>query len=283
MPLILSFALLSDALYAAGPDGLFRIEAGELTDVPQPMSSLACCAACDEALLVGGSPHGVAFRMAGGDWKAGWVDYTTSPALAIAPAPRCEQSGVLLAATAGEGILRSTNRGRTWQLCNFGMRDFTVLTVAWAPPPPARAWPAREVAFAGTEHGMYRSPAAGLGWQQVAGLEDAIQAIAVSPEFHSDGVVLAGGEESGLWRSSDAGRRFAMVAGLPGRIDAIALASGRWVVATPDGIWTSRDAVAWSQLSGSPHALCLQQTAEGVWAGGEFGVTLVDMKAMEHD
>jgi hypothetical protein len=38
--------------------------------------------------------------------------------------------------------------------------------------------------------------------------------------------------------------------------------------------------LAWSLLNASPHALCLQPSAEGVWAGGEFGVALLDASAL---
>jgi hypothetical protein len=287
MPIILSLALagetLADALYGAGPDGLFLLHGEEAVAQPQPMSNLYCCATVagmtGQVLLTGGAPHGVAWRDPLGNWQAGWMDYTDAPVLQIAPAPHAGQSGVLLAATDGAGILRTTNRGQRWVLCNYGLREFTVLSVAWAPPPPAEQWPSFEVVFAGTERGLYRSPAAGLGWQQVAGVKDAIQALAVSPRFHSDGTVLAGGEAGGLLRSVDGGRSFAPVAHFDARVDALLALQGGWLAATPEGISVSPDATTWALLSDSPAALCLLDVGGGIMAGGTFGFARVALPA----
>lgn len=272
MAVILSFATLRAALYAAGPDGLFLVEGSDLTPQPQPMSSLTCCGAVGESLLVGGAPHGAASRSPLGEWQASWMDYTSAPVLTFAPAPGSEESGVLLAATGGDGILRSTNRGRTWTLCNFGLHEFTVLALAWAPPAAANAWPRREIAFAGSDRALYRSPASGLGWQRLPlPAEDAFQAIALSPLFHTDGMVMAGGEESGLWRSTDGGRSFTHARSGPKRVDALLAGDWGWLAATPQGIWHSGDALVWQLLSDSPPALALCTFAGRLWAGGEFG------------
>ncbi len=246
------------------------------------MSGLFCCATvagvAGPVLLVGGAPHGAAWRAAGSGWQAGWMDYTRAPVLQLAPAPHAEQSGVLLSATDGAGILRTTNRGRTWTLCNYGLHEFTVLALAWAPAPPADDWPAFEVVFAGTESGLYRSPAAGLGWRRVADTDGAIQAIAVSPSFHANGTVLAGLESGGLLQSTDGGRTFASVPSFAARADALlALRNGGWLAATPDGIYMSPDADTWQLLPQSPVALCLLELATGVLAGGEFGIERLAM------
>ncbi len=284
MPIILSLTATGPApdapLYGAGPDGLFRFEEGNAVAEAQPMSSLYCCACVagmtGPVLLTGGAPHGAAYRDPSGAWQGGWMDYSDAPMLQIAPAPHAEQSGVLLAASDGAGILRTTNRGQTWALCNYGLHDFTVLALAWAPPAPASQWPSFEVVFAGTEQGLYRSPAAGLGWQQVAGVADAIQALAVSPNFHVDGTVLAGGEAGGLLRSTDGGRSFAHMEGFTARVDALlALRAGGWLAATPAGLYASDDAHMWQLLPGTPPALCLLETSAGVVAGGEFGFATI--------
>ncbi len=283
MPIVLSLAAADHQLYAAGPEGLFRAALdsdGALEPLPQPMQSLYCCATVPglngPVLLAGGTPHGAAFRplasAAEDAWQAGWMDHTSAPVLQIAPAPHAEQSGVILAATGGEGILRSANRGRTWSLVNFGLRDFSVLALAWAPPPPPGRWPAREVVFAGSERGLYRSPAGGLGWKAVPGIEAAVQAIAVSPAFHEDGMVLAGTEEAGLWRSTDGGRSFAPIPGAPARVDALFAGCDGWWAGAPDGVYRARDGEGWHPLPDSPAALCFLQTADTLWAGGEYGL-----------
>ncbi|MEZ4716038.1 MAG: hypothetical protein R2851_08110 [Caldilineaceae bacterium] len=39
------------------PEGLFRVEDGELSSLLQPQAELACCAVTDTHLLVGGVPR----------------------------------------------------------------------------------------------------------------------------------------------------------------------------------------------------------------------------------
>ena len=175
MPIILSLCKPFDSeeksatdLWAAGPEGLFAVNdpsnGNGLTTVPQPQQELYCCGVADDRVLVGGLPHGVAFsRDAGTNWQASWVDGVDAPVLCIAPDPNVAESGVMLAGSAGGGILRTRNRGEHWWVCNFGLQDYTILALAWAPVAPDDIWPRREIVFAGTEEGIYRSPNAGLG------------------------------------------------------------------------------------------------------------------------
>lgn len=274
MTTILSLAADDRSTYAAGPDGLFRVEGAQLVALPQPMESLYCVVCAAGSLLVGGAPHGTAWRREDGTWQGSWMDSTRAPVVAIAAAAsESDRASVLIAGTTGDGILRSTDAGRSWTVCNFGLHEFTVLSVAWAPESPPQRWPRREIAFCGTERAIYRSPADALGWSHVVDVGSAVQAIAVSPRFHEDRLVLAGSEESGLWRSCDAGRVFTQVEGLPSRIDSLLAGDESWLAATPDGVWRSdASAGAWERIAGSPAALCLVQTKDGTMVGGIGGV-----------
>ncbi|CAN5798958.1 hypothetical protein BH10CHL1_BH10CHL1_42300 [soil metagenome] len=281
MPIILSLTKTNDKLWAAGPEGLFLMNGHGLEPVPQPQQELACCASDGERLLVGGLPHGTAFsRDAGGNWQASWMDAVESSVLCIAPDPRVHESGVLLAGSAGGGILRSQNRGESWIVCNFGLYDFTVLTLAWAPVAPDNAWPKWEVVFAGTEEGVYRSPNGGRGWRRSEGIEGIVQTVAVAQDFHSSGIVLAGTETQGLWRSSDGGRTFAPVANGPQRVDALASTAKGWVLSDENGLWLSQDGEQWTQVPDSKPALVLLSTEQGVWCGGEENVELLSIAAL---
>jgi hypothetical protein len=277
MPIILSLAKDKDVLWAAGPEGLFKLNGHGLEAVPQPQVELACCSTDGTRILVGGLPHGTAFSLdAGGNWQASWMDGVEASVLCIAPAPDVAESGVLLAGSAGGGILRSANRGYGWQVCNFGLQDYTVLSIVWAPPALADAWPRWEVVFAGTEDGIYRSPNGGRGWKRSEGLAGIVQTIGVAADFHQSGIVLAGTEDQGLWRSTDGGRSFAPVENGPGRVDAITTTADGWLLSDADGLWRSTDGLVWSRIEGSKPALVLLNTPEGVWAGGEFGVEQVN-------
>jgi hypothetical protein len=277
MPIILSITQYDNALWAAGPEGLFKLNGHGLEAVAQPQQELACCGTDGSRLLVGGLPHGTAFSLdAGGNWQASWMDGVETSVLCIAADPRVAESGVLLAGSAGGGVLRTANRGYGWQVCNFGLQDYTVLAIAWAPPAPAEAWPQWEVVFAGTEDGVYRSPNGGRAWKRAEGLEGIVQAVAVAPDFHNSALVLAGTEDKGLWRSSDGGRSFTPVPNGPQRVDALVATERDWLLSDAEGIWRSSDGLAWHKVAGSRPALVLLNTAEGVWAGGEHGVELVE-------
>ena len=284
MPIILSLCKPFDsdekaaaALWAAGPEGLFAVNDSSngngLTSVPQPQQALYCCGVADDRLLVGGMPHGVAFsRDAGAKWQASWIDGVEAPVLCIAADPQVAESGVLLAGSAGGGILRTRNRGEHWWVCNFGLQDYTILTLAWAPVAPAEAWPRREVVFAGTEEGLYRSPNGGLGWRRCRGAAGAFQAIAADADFHTTGVVLAGAEETGLWRSDDGGHTFAAVAGSPSRVDALIAYDEGWLLSDDSGLWSSPDGIIWNPIPESKATLALLNTDNGLWSAGEYGV-----------
>lgn len=275
MPIVLSLAYSNDTLYAAGPEGLFQLEGSELVPIPQPQSELACCAAVNGRLLVGGLPHGVAFTLANQSWQAGWMDGVAESVYCIAPDPRVDLNGVLLAGAAGGGILRTHNRGVTWSVCNFGLQEFNVLTVAWAPQAPEQQWPRWEMVFAGTEHGVYRSPNGGRGWKRSEGVEGVVQSIAVAADFHESGVVLAATESNGLWRSTDLGRTFARVENAPSQVNVVIATEQGWFLSDAQGIWRSSTGVEWQKVAGLPPALSLLAADDQVWGGGESGVFAV--------
>jgi hypothetical protein len=211
----------------------------------------------------------------GQNWQAAWLDGVAAPLLCLAAHPNFEQMGVILAGSEGAGLLRTTDRGRRWTVCNFGLQDYTVLALAWAPLPPATAWPQWEVVWAASENGLYRSPNGGLGWRRCAGAEGAYQTLAVSPNFHNDGLVLAGSAETGLWCSTDGGRCFESVTAAPPCINALAAIPTGWLLSDDNRLWQSGDGQNWLSLPDSKPALALLATAQGVWAGGEEGVTFI--------
>jgi len=283
MPIVLSLSRTTEeqTLWAAGPEGLFVVNeqngngaenGANLQPVPQPQQELYCCGAADDRILVGGMPHGVAFSLDAENWQASWMDGVEAPVLCIVADPQVRESGVMLAGSAGGGILRTRNRGSSWWVCNFGLHDYTILALAWAPVAPPDVWPRHEVVFAGTEEGIYRSPNGGLGWKRAEGMDAVCQVLAISPNFHSDGLVLAGTEESGLFRSDDGGYSFAAVPGAPRRVDALVATDEGWLLSDDGGLWTSADGLSWERVPDTRATLVLYNTPEGLWSGGEFGV-----------
>ncbi len=291
MSIVLSIAKSKQngGLWAAGPEGLFAVAQANgsdqksadksengLNQIAQPQQELYCCGASDDRVLVGGMPHGIAFSLDQGEnWQAAWIDGVDSPALCIAADPRIEETGVMIAGAAGGGILRSKDRGASWWVCNYGLQDYMVLTVAWAPAAPADAWPQREVVFAGTEEGIYRSPNGGLGWRRSEGTDGVFQVVAVGNDFHQSGIVLAGTEENGLWRSDDGGYTFSRVLDAPTRIDALVATNEGWLLSDENGLWSSADGLSWQAVPDSKSTLIFCPTDDGIWGGGEYGIELI--------
>lgn len=271
MPIILSLSAESSELWAAGPEGLFAVHDTNLVAVSQPQSALACCLLCEGRLLAGGAPHGVAYSLdRGATWQAAWMDGVTSQVTALAADPRVAETGVLLAATDGEGMLRSQNRGQSWSVCNFGLHSYSILTLAWAPA--ATSWPAWEIVFAGSDEGCYRSPNGGRGWKRCNGISGVVQALAVAADFGATGVVLAGAEDTGVWRSTDGGQTFESVGGAPQSVNAMATGGGKWWASDAAGIWSSPDGVLWSLLEDSVPAFALLANGDQLIAGTISGV-----------
>jgi ligand-binding sensor domain-containing protein len=277
MTIILSLSKEHGALWAAGPEGLYRVNEGQLEQVAQPQQNLYCCCAIHDRILVGGLPHGVAFSMQQGEnWQAGWMDNVDAPVVTLAADPEVMMSGVVLAGTDGGGILRSINRGSHWFTRNFGLRSFSVLSIAWAPKAPAESWPRWQMVFAGTEEGLYYSPNAGRGWKRTASPEAVYQTVAVGQDYHTSGLVLAGTESDGLFRSVDGGRRFEPVPGAPAQVNSLASTAAGWILSDESQLWSSVDGLQWEPLPGSNAALVLLRTGDEVVAGTENGVQRVE-------
>ncbi|NJN84799.1 MAG: hypothetical protein HC802_22590 [Caldilineaceae bacterium] len=264
-----------------GPEGLFRVQNGELEPVAQPQQHLYCCCAIHDRVLVGGAPFGVAFSLEDGEnWQAGWFDDVDAPVLCLAADPNVETSGVILAGTDGAGLLRSTNRGRHWYTRNFGLHSYNVLALAWAPPAPENVWPRWQMVFACTEEGVYFSPNGGRGWKRAEGAEGVFQTLAVAKDYHTSGIVLAGTEEAGLWRSADGGHSFEAVDASPRQVNALAATAGGWLLSDPEQVWRSDDGLTWTPLSDSRPALVIQQVGDQLWSGDENGVSKLALLAM---
>lgn len=285
MPTILSLTPAESGLWASGPDGLFLIEEKGIRPVLQPQQQLYCSHACGKLVLVGGLPHGIAISPDdGANWHAAAIDAVKEPVVSLLAHPQFIENGVLLAGTAGAGVLRSEDRGWNWMTCNFGLANFTVLHFAWAPPIPVGRWPAWDVVFAATEEGVYRSPNGGLAWRRCSGAAGVFQTLLVSPSFHQDGVVFAGSDGSGLWLSHDGGRHFERVHSAPAQVNALAWLPDGWLLSDSEKLYHSSDGLNWTALTGSEPALTLLHTPGGIWLGGENGVKpyLLDDRIQAH-
>jgi photosystem II stability/assembly factor-like uncharacterized protein len=105
---------------------------------------------------------------------------------------------VVYAATAGAGVLKSVDGGRTWASRNGGVPTLNARSLAIDPKAP-------DTIYLGTEDAaVFKSTDAGAGWRSAsAGLDPAaaVRAIVIDPANPS--VLWAGDLRSGVYRSAD--------------------------------------------------------------------------------
>jgi photosystem II stability/assembly factor-like uncharacterized protein/DNA-binding beta-propeller fold protein YncE len=158
-------------------------------------------------------------------------------ALAIAP------DGSIFVANSTAGVLKSTDEGRTWQDTSF----------------PARADETKVAQLAVANNGalfvavgtiIERSPNGGQSWTYLTKLPPGfeVKALAVSPNFAPDGIVLVGGNYASrqILRSADGGQTWQVV------FDGAALegASDVGAIAISPNFARDKTAYAWLQYAG---------------------------------
>lgn len=123
---------------------------------------------------------------------------------AITASPNYAQDKLLFAGRAS-GLYRSEDGGGAWQRVDFSLSlldTLPVTTVIFSP-----SFAADQTLFVGVPGGVLRSEDKGQTWQVVAlpTPPPMVSALAISPNFIGDGVVLVGTLEAGVYRSTDRG------------------------------------------------------------------------------
>ena len=268
------FHLSSDAagdLWAASPAGLFRSSDGDwMPVVPTfPFSQVGTVLSLGKTVLAAGLSGGLVFsRKAGESWQYGVLEQVANPVVCLAASPNFPEDQVLLAGTAGDGVLRSVNGGHSWQLVNFGLRDFYVYSLV-----TAGVWGLKEAAFAGTANGVYYSPNGGRAWR-FSGLDGlTVLSLALHPDFENVPIILAGSENQGMWRSEDSGKNWLAVE-LTGfedlTVNAFLRYEDAWIAATSEaGVLASYDdGLTWTFTNSNlPPILTLSQSQNSLYAG----------------
>ena len=212
-------------LWLCSPAGLFcQIDGTFQADIPGlSLPGASAVLANGKLVLAAGFPSAIVQSIDGGQsWFKSRVELIDAVVSCFAASPTMPRDGIVFAGTDGDGVLRSTDSGSSWQPSNFGLGSLHVLGLACAP-----AWRREtgsnsvlynyEIVFAATEDGVFMSPNAGRAWRFAGnGLPSAtILSIAVSPDFkripdptsaHYSGDVFAGTDGAGLYRSKDGGQ-----------------------------------------------------------------------------
>jgi photosystem II stability/assembly factor-like uncharacterized protein len=132
----------------------------------------------------------------------------------LALSPQFAEDQVLYAGTV-EGVYRSDDAGATWQETSVfieaeanGQETDAAAQVALSP-----AYGTDGTVFAATDSGLFVSRDHGTTWTEVVSgpltASSRLEAVAVSPDFVADQLVLASTRDAGLLRSTDGGRTFA--------------------------------------------------------------------------
>jgi photosystem II stability/assembly factor-like uncharacterized protein len=189
------------------------------------------------------------------------------------------RSGVAYAATAADGIFRSSDKGKTWTAINAGLGSKSVNTLASGEDSNSK------YLYAGTNGGIFRRNPLGDNWEPAgAGQTDpAITAIGFFKE-----ALYAGSQAGRLFKSTDGGSTWSEEVVVPwnGQVKAITSAGDALFVAAESGLFRkSSGAQAWSAAdAGLPSvnmaALVVSPDTpasiyavihEGVWASSNGG------------
>lgn len=221
-------------LWLCSSAGLFCEKEGTFqTDIPGfPFRSASAVFASGKLILAAGFPNHIVQSIdSGHTWFRSRVEQIESVVTCFAASPNFSRDGAVLAGTDGDGVLRSTDSGSSWQPSNFGLRSPNILDLVCAPVWRRETGPNSvvynyEIVFAATESGVYMSPNAGRAWRFAGdGLPPVpVLSIAVSPDFKRipapssarySGAVFAGTDGSGLYRSKDGGQNWQAITTVP--------------------------------------------------------------------
>jgi photosystem II stability/assembly factor-like uncharacterized protein len=257
---VLALGFLGGRLWLGGLGGVAH--EGSSGQPPQgPLTAVAALTTADGTLIAGGA-EGIARRIEtpdGAQWEPAEVQSGGSPIVAFAGFDET----ALVAATLGDGVLRSTDGGRTWVTSNFGLDDLDVSAVACGPEDGPF--------LAGTAGGVFHSRD-GQGWRMAKGTEG--RAIAALT-YTQAGSAIAVTEDGAVLRSADAGLTWAAAGNVPGTATSVAEALDRLLVGTVDaGIWSSADdGDSWIvDLADAPAIYCLAGDTSRVFAGSATGL-----------
>lgn len=260
--------------YAATSAGLFAAEDGRGDTAPTwnplfaslalpgplPTTSVATSPQhpADGFILAGTSGAILRSTDRGATWQIAQLPTPPPIVVALASSPNFEEDAVVFAATAEDGVFRSSDGGRSWVAWNFGLLDLNLGCLAVSP-----GYATDETLFAGAESGVYRSTNGARAWRELAFPVDAapVLSLAISEHFAVDGTVWAGSEMGGLFVSRDEGETWRCL--LDGEIGPI-----NGLVVAP----TTEDGVSLLVLTGRS----LRQSEDG-------GITWRDLSDLQDD
>ena len=121
--------------------------------------------------------------------------------IAYSPEYNNDDTLFLAADSSTEGVYRSNDRGDSWKLVGGGPTSYAHALIA------SPAYITDTTIFAGTALGVFWSQDGGVRWPlDPIGLSGKnVLSLAISPDYYTDGVILAGVQDEGVYGSADGG------------------------------------------------------------------------------
>ncbi len=241
------------------------VEAGQWsTDV---VRSVATTPIDHARLLIGKGSEVYTSSNGGSSWRASPMAAIINGVALSRHDPDLGLAG-LARTTDGEAqLVRTTDGGLTWHAANTGLPPFAVQTVSWHPHDP-------DLAFAGTDVGLYRSSDGGLSWFPVG---DGLPAVSVyGLRIASDGSrIVVATHGRGIWElglAEPVGEPPSVVLDGPAVAVIGETVSFTAVAADPDGDaldlrWLASD--DWTLLEGGAGDGAVTSTLDRVFSTGE--------------
>jgi hypothetical protein len=263
----------AQSCYAATDAGLWSWSAGEWTQIAKQFApvTLTAVAALGNAVLIGAAGDIAVSRDGARSFGLATLPIKAH-ILALALSPNFAADRIALAATAHDGVLRSTDGGATFHAWNFGLIDLRVNALLMSPDFAQDA-----TVFAATDHAVFMSTNSGRAWRELPLPADAAPCTALA--FGPRGRLLVGTEGNGLWAAGAPYAAFTRDERLKAtEINALAATPHGPVAATTQGIF-AHTGRTWKRIHDADDALSLTISGDTVLAGTAGGdVVIVDRR-----
>ncbi len=233
-------------------DGTWEEAAPALHDV-----ALTAVAATPSTILVGSAEHIARSTDGGESWQLARTPLEGA-VLGLALSPTFDQDGTAFAATAQDGVLRSTTHGATWYAWNHGLLDLSINAVAVSP-----RFAEDQLVFAAAETGLFVSYNGGRAWREIALPFHGSPLTTLAVEDNIEGMrVWVGSEGAGAWIADAPFQTWARV--VPEATTINALLPG--CLATTQGVFIMREGTT-QHLDDIVDAVCIARLAQQLVVG----------------
>lgn len=257
----------NSACYAATDAGLWQwtVKRGAWKQLAPQFApvALTAVAAHDQTVLIGANGDIAVSRD-----NAATFGLATLPikaqVLALALSPNFAKDNIALAATAQDGVLRSTDGGVTFHAWNFGLLDLHINALVMSPDFANDA-----TVFAATDNAVFISTNSGRAWRELPLPAEAAPVIALA--LRDNGALLVGTEGAGLWTAAAPYASFEQDKKLKAD-DVNALTAS--IAATPEGVF-AHTGRTWKRISEEVEVIALASAAGRCFAGTAGGNAFV--------